>query len=115
MSEPTLLMLADKGLEGFTIQEMTEVFRINDDGGKSKSLGFFRNENIAKGFANCQTDADWHRTGKYWVLTNGKVGFLVAKDPIILLDDEKAGLEIKEKVLAKLSPEEREVIFKLSS
>ncbi len=65
MAELTLLMLADKGLEGFTIQEMTEVFKVNEDGGKTKSLGFFRNENIAKAFAKHQADADWHQTGKY--------------------------------------------------
>jgi hypothetical protein len=114
MAELTLFSLSRDGLAGFAIVEMTEVYQVNEDNKKAKSLGFFRDEKIAKGFANCQTDAAWYKTAKYWILTNGKIGFMVMKDPVILLKDEQAVMKIREKVLAKLTPEEREILFKIS-
>ena len=101
--------LVGKSLENFTIQEFTEVYKTNDDGRKESSLGFFRNETVAKAFAQQQTDAAWHRTDKQLVLTDGKVGFLMGK-PITILDDEEATLKIREKAIAKLSEEERRVL-----
>lgn len=101
--------LLKKSLEGFTIQELTEVFKTDDDGRKSKSFGFFHDESIAKAFAGNQEDAPWHKTNKAFVLTNGEVGFLIG-DPVTLLDDEKAALETKKRILSKLSKEDREFL-----
>ena len=99
----------DKPIDGFTVQELVEVYRTNDDGRKTSSVGFFRDEDIAKAFAGCQEDANWHGTDKVLVLTDGKVGFLVG-ETVTLLDDEKAALEIKQKALAKLTPAERAIL-----
>ena len=96
-------------LEGFIIQELTEVYKTDDDGRKSKSLGFFRDENLAKAFAGNQIDAPWHKTEKALVLTDGEVGFLIG-DSVTLLDDEKAALETRKKILSKLSKEDREFL-----
>jgi hypothetical protein len=96
-------------LNEFTVEKFTEVFKVNDDGRKSKSLGFFRDENIAKAFAGNQKDANWHKTSNVLVLTDGKNGFLVG-DSIVILDDEQTLLEIREKAMSKLSDAERKVL-----
>lgn len=102
--------LLEKSLEGFTVQELTEVYELDVEGRqKIKSIGFFRDENVAKAFAQNQTDANYHRTQKVIVLTNGEIGFVIG-EPVILLNDEKAALEVREKALAKLSPEERRLL-----
>jgi len=95
--------------KGFTIEELTEVYLIDSDGRKIKSLGFFKDENIAKGFAGLQTDANWHKTKKYFVFTDGIAGFLIG-ERIILIDDEVAALQIKKNALSKLSKEEKAIL-----
>ena len=98
-----------KSLDGFTIRELIEVYQVNDDGRKERSVGFFKDETVAKGFARTQTDANWHRTQKVTVLTNGDIGFVVG-EPIKLLSDEEAALEIRNKALSKLSDEEKAIL-----
>jgi len=102
--------LIGKDLKGFTVQELTEVFRVDEDGRKTKSIGFFRNGIIAKAFVQNSVDAAWHKTDKALILTDGKVGFRLLAGPVELFDDEKTALEIREKALAKLSPEERTIL-----
>ena len=101
--------LIGKNLDGFSVQIYTEVYRVDEDGRKTDSLGFFKNSTIAKAFAGGQVDAPWHRTEQEFILTNGEIGFLLG-DQVELLDDEKAALEIKEKALAKLTLEEVELL-----
>ena len=43
--------LVGKDLSGFVVVEMTEVYRVDDDGRKTRSIGYFRHANIAKAFA----------------------------------------------------------------
>ena len=104
-----LTELTEKDLSKFTIKQFTEVFRINDVGVKSKSLGFFRDENIAKAFAENQTDASWHKTRNVLVLTDGKLGFLIGES-ITIADEESAIHEIKQKAMAKLSKSEKSIL-----
>lgn len=104
-----LAELKGKDLTDFRVQEFTEVYKTNDDGRKVESIAYFQDENIAKAFAQNQVDANWHRTGKALVLTDGKVGFLLGQ-PIRIASDEQAELEIRKKALAKLSNEERKVL-----
>lgn len=106
----TAKSLIGKKLDEFTIQEYTEVYKTDVEGrGKEKSLGYFKDDGIAKAFAGNQIDSAWHKTVRVLLLTDGKVGFLLG-DSVKLLDDEKASLEIKQSALAKLSPEERKVL-----
>lgn len=97
--------------KGFTVEELTEVYFEDLSGRKLKSLGFFKDENIAKGFAGTKTDSNYHKTEKHFVFTDGKSGFLIGEQ-ITLLDDEAAALKIREKALSKLSEEEK-IILKL--
>lgn len=107
--------LIGKDLKGFKIAKMTEVYFMDLDGRKSNSVGFFKNPNIAEAFAGVQTDAAFHKTQPALVLTDGKVGYLIAEqDPIKLFDDETEALEIKKKALAKLTPAERKLILGFS-
>ena len=103
--------LAGKDLKGFKIIEMTEVYRVDDDGRKSSSLGFFKDPNTAAAFAGVQTDASWHKTEKVLVLTDGTVGYVIEdQKPVKLFDDESEALKIKKKAVAKLSPVERKLL-----
>ncbi len=110
-TEANIKELIGKDLKGFKIVEMTEVYRVDFDGRKSSSLGFFKDPNTAEAFAGVQTDASWHKTGQALVLTDGTVGYVIKdQKPVKLFDDEAEALEIKKKALAKLSPAERKLI-----
>jgi len=103
--------LVGKDLKGFKIVEMTEVYRVDEDGLKSSSLGFFKDPNTATAFAGVQTNASSHKTIQVLVLTDGTVGYVIMhQDPVKLFDDETEAHEIKKKALAKLSPAERELL-----
>lgn len=94
---------------------MTEVYETNEDGRRVSSVGFFKNENIAKAFAKVQIDANYHRTDPAFVLTNGIVGFIIddSVEPIKIFDDEKEMVKIREKILSKLSTEEQHIILNI--
>ncbi|MFH1393202.1 MAG: hypothetical protein ABIG73_02400 [Patescibacteria group bacterium] len=107
----SLASLVGKDLKNFKIVVYTEVYKTNDDGKRVKSIGCFIDENIAKAFAQNQTDSNWHRTREVLILTDGVNGFLLDKaEPVEIFGDEKAILEIKQKALRKLSPEEIKVL-----
>ncbi len=107
---PKLNALLGKSLKDYKIVEMTEVYQIDDDGRKTNSLGFFKDKNIAEVFAGAQTDANWHKTGQALVLTDGAVGYIVGSESVVLFNDEKEALDLKQKALAKLSPAERKLL-----
>ena len=94
----------------FTIQEFTEVYKTNEDGMKSKSVGFFKSEGIAKAFSQTLADPEFHNTEKRMILTNGKDGFVIGGESVKILDDEKAALEVRQKAIKKLSLEERRIL-----
>ncbi|HTX87264.1 MAG TPA: hypothetical protein VMC41_04350 [Candidatus Nanoarchaeia archaeon] len=102
--------LVGEKLDGFSIQELTEVYRVDEDGRKTTSIGFFKNGNIAAAFAQNQTDSCFHRYKKEFVLTDGKVGFLFVGEPVKLLNDEQEALKVREAALEKLSPAERALL-----
>ena len=103
--------LIGRDMGGFKIIEMTEVYRVNDDGRKVSSLGFFKDSDTAEAFAGIQTDSNWHNTGQTLVLTDGTVGYAITEeDPVHLFDDEYEVIEIKKQAIAKLSPSERRIL-----
>lgn len=103
--------LVNRDLRDFKIVEMTEVYRVDDDGRKSCSLGFFKDKNTASAFAGVQIDANWHKIGQAFVLTNGTVGYVITQqESANLFDDEAEALEIKKKAVAKLSPAGRKLL-----
>ena len=96
-------------LDGFSIQEYTEVYMTNEDGRKTTSLGYYKDENVAKAFAQNQKDKHFCKTEKTLILTNGKIGVEVG-ELITIHDDEAEAVKIKNKALAKLTPEERNLL-----
>ncbi|MEK7126243.1 MAG: hypothetical protein AAB835_02030 [Patescibacteria group bacterium] len=96
-------------LTDFAIRKMTEVYRVNEDGTRTESVGYFKNEDVAKAYAG-QHSAPYLRTGQAFILTNGTLGFLLANDAVYLFDDEALLVDIREKALAKLSDEERKIL-----
>lgn len=97
-------------LDGYAVVAMTEVYKTDDDGHEVKSLGFFRDGNVARAWALGQTDAAWHKTREVLVITNGERYFIFGGGEITVRDDEQAALEVRRAALAKLSPEERAVL-----
>ncbi len=112
MVEPMdINVFVGQDLSSFKVIIMTEVFKVDGDGRRSKSLGYFKDVTIAQAFAGSQTDAPWHKTRDVYVLTDGKVGFLLnTSESVQILEDEKVLVQIKEKALAKLTPAERKIL-----
>ncbi len=103
--------LLGKNLKDFKLVVMTEVYMMDNDGRKSRTLGYFRDQNTAVAYAGLQTDANYHKTEQVVVLTDGNIGFVIKhQDSVIFFDDEKVALEIRDKALAKLSPAERKFL-----
>ena len=96
--------------EGFRVEELVEVYGTNDDGCKTSSTGFFRDENLAKAFVQNHVDASWHRTDNVLVLTDGKVVFRLEPECAPIFDDTVATQEVRQKALAKLTAEERRLL-----
>jgi len=109
-----LMDLVGRDLAGFKIEKLTEVLKTNEDGRTVKSIGFFRDEDVARGFAAYQSNPLRCGRQNVFVLTNGKEGlgsvlFLVGSR-VTLLDDEKAALEILKHTMARLSSEEKAIL-----
>ncbi len=104
----TITNLLGKDLAGFQVVKMTEAFDVDDDGRKTKSIGYFKDHNIAKAFIG---QGSHKGVNDVIILTNGKVGLVINVNEVVsLIDDEVAVLKIKERAAAKLSPEERMVL-----
>lgn len=100
-----------KDLAGYSVEALHEVFRVNDDGKRTESVGYFRSEDIANAFAGNQRDASWYKVRKAFLLTNGSTdGFLLSGEPVTLFNDEEAALAIRAAAIAKLSPAEQRVL-----
>ena len=105
--------LTGKDLSGFTIQKMTEVYMVNEDGRKTKSLGHFADPDLAKVFAGQQTDSNYTRTGDDYVLrlTGGTVALRIDTDePIEIINNEQAMAEARKKLLDGFTPEQRKIL-----
>jgi len=103
--------LVGKDLSEFKVVAMTEVYKVDDDGRKYISLGFFKDPNIATAFAGNQTDANWHKTSVVLVLTDGKEGYVIKEqESVNLFDDEEKSLELRKQAIAKLSAADRKIL-----
>src|SRR3989344_4257634 len=72
--DPSAEGLLGQELIGFRILRMTEVFATDEDGRKSRSLGYFYSPEIATAFAGQQTDAPWQQTHEVTALINQSTG-----------------------------------------
>ena len=103
--------LVGRDLTDFQVIEITEVYKVNEDGRRIVSLGFFKKAHIAKAFASNRVDANFHKVESVIVLTNGKVAFVLDQQrPVKIFDDEEEVLKLREKIVAKLSIDERRLL-----
>lgn len=107
-----LSQIAEKGLDGFSIQQVTEVYATDSDGRKARTITYIRDEKLAKAFAQQQKDPGFTKTERVWVLTIGDTGYIVRESQINL---EKSEADLAKKVrdtaLAKLTAEERDMLL----
>ena len=101
----------DKDLKNFKIVEMTEVFHTNDDGRYTSSCGFFKSQNVAEAFIKTQINEAWHNAEQLFVLTDGKVGFVIESEKLVKFFKDKDEIKkIRKKILEKLDPGEQEIL-----
>lgn len=102
--------LIGKPLDDFRLVVMTEVYRTNEDGHFTKSEGCFGNEVLAKAYASGLTDPTYTSLRSVIVLTNGKVGYPIIDKEVQLVSSELAREAVLMGALAKLTPEEIQVL-----
>lgn len=111
MSTQNLADLVGKSLSGFKVIVMTEVFHVDLDGRKDRSIGFFKSQDIAASFAESQIDASSYKTEIAFVLTDYVVGYVIGQsEPVNLFDDEVEVIKLREKIISKLSKAERVIM-----
>lgn len=96
-------------LDEFTIRRFTELYRVDEDGRRAKSIGFFKDPDVARATARGQVDSAYHQTREVPLLTNGVVAFLVGEQ-VTLIDEEAAKLTAIQAALLKLTPEELKLL-----
>jgi hypothetical protein len=101
--------LIGSNLNGFIVEEVTEIYSTNEDGRRISSFGCMRNYDVAKAYIEQCRGSHYYALRKIAVITKGNIVFIVGK-PITLLDDEKISKEVKEKILKKLSDEEKKIL-----
>lgn len=113
-----MLQIADfkdfgQSLQGFSIEQMTEVYQTNEDGTGHKTLGYFKSPTIAEAFVGPKTNQNELRTTSALILTDGKIGYPLKFEDIKnvkFFDDEEEAVKLKKQALEKLDPAERTLL-----
>ena len=99
----------NQSLDGFSMQEWTEVYKTDTGEKKVGTVGLLKNEDVAEAFAEQQADPQFCGTRKVFVLTNGEVAFEI-HGSIEVLDEKQTRAEIRKNAISKLSEAQRRVI-----
>ena len=70
--------LVIRGLEGWRVIKMTEVYEVDEGGKKTRTRGFFKDENLARLYAVSKDEPDkqvQNRAESCFVLWDGQQGF----------------------------------------
>ncbi len=104
--------LAGNSLDSFRMEEMTEVYSVNEDGRKTKVIGYFKHAYIAEAFATSQSGGSgYNRTREVLVITSDTLTYLVEdQEPLELFNDEEEALRLKQLALMKLTPAEQKLL-----
>jgi len=99
-------------LVGFQITQMMEVFVTDDEGSKTRTVGYFKDPDIAVVFARINNGGtSRYETGPALILTNGLIGYPVNnQEPANIFDEESQVKAIRSKILSKLLPGERKIL-----
>lgn len=88
---------------------MLEISETNDDGNVTKSLGL--SANLDKEFAEAFTGGGHHRADEVFVLTDGKIGYVISRTNAVgVITQEEMMTRIKATVASKLSAAERKAM-----
>jgi hypothetical protein len=101
-------LLVGEPLNDFKVLPMTEVYSIDYEGRLIRSEGCLQSEVEAKAYAQV-VDSEYVRTRSVLVLTNGQEGYFLG-DQAVMLDTSAVLDAVREKALAKLTAEERQVL-----
>ena len=100
-----------KDISDFKIILAIEVYKTNEDGRKTASVGFFKSYDVAVAFIGVQVDSSFHKTEQVFLLTNGTAGFVIDFNrEVKLFNDEEEKIKIRKQVIAKLSKSERAIL-----
>jgi hypothetical protein len=103
--------LIGKDLSYFKIEEIVEVYGVDEDGLNPNSIGCFRNPTIASAFAGPQNSSNQIKTRKRLVLSDGITAYGLNSIEIKkFFNDEEEALRLKNEALEKLSPEQRTLL-----
>ena len=102
--------LVVKGLDGFSVKAMIEVFEADEHGLRAKTspVGLFENTKAAKAFI-INDGGGYYGIDSAIVLTNGEDAFVLEKSAPVFNTHEVIE-KAMEKVLSKLSPDERNIL-----
>lgn len=107
-----LTELLGKDLSSFKLEQLYEVWTTDEQGIATKPLGAFKKEALAKAFAG-NDKSSWGAPSitPVTVLTDGTLVFAIDKTrEIKVFNDEEQAVELRQKALAKLSPEDKEIL-----
>lgn len=106
-----LRALVGTELTGFRIEILAEVYRTNEEGQRTESLGYTRDPVIARMYASQQKRPFFVEvTTDVLVLTDGKVAYRLPKEGIQVLDEDHILENSRERALAKLTLADRTIL-----
>jgi len=95
----------------FQVQLMTEVFEVNDDGRRSKSLGLLSDPTVAAAFVGKRSENPYKRAEEVVVITDGKSAYIVQnREALTVLEDDAESNRLRTEALGKLSSSERTLL-----
>ena len=111
--EKTLQEMIGIDLAGFTIQTVFHVYNTNYEGQFNGSIGYFKDETIARAFAGPQKGDNMVKVSPVLALTDGTVGFLMNENrtnSFTYMNDEEEAVRLKHEALASLTSAQRRLL-----
>jgi hypothetical protein len=102
--------MVGKELNGFTIQQYTEVYKVDDGGTKTETVRYFKDHDLAEEFIRHQPDPGWYNTEHVFLLTYGEVGFLMGQSVTLVDDEDEVASTLRQKIFDALSPYARKLL-----
>jgi hypothetical protein len=105
--------LVGQNLKDFKIVRMSEVYRTDDNGIKSSTVGFFKDSDVAEAYIENQKDSVFYKLGPTLILTDGAVGFVLRDhEHVTLMDDKAEAAKILADIEAKMPRAHRKLLAK---
>ncbi|MDP2693083.1 MAG: hypothetical protein Q8O88_05600 [bacterium] len=99
-----------RDLVGFRIEELSEVFRVNEDGFRVITIGYFRDNNTAEAFIQTHTLSNYLRMQGVLVLINDNQTAFLLGESVKVVSDREILAEIRARIIARLPPEQLKIL-----